>query len=188
MASLLSYRLTKRCGDYTLGWDEIRCGWFAVERDAERNEWKEVDPDLKQLGRGLAVEYTDPPDGTVKTIANGYGHVVDFVPCELGPEPGFLQWTPSGTRSRRRRTKGELEAERRMPNKMRLPDPATLAHTYIPSALSFSPTFPTSEEDQGSVKSRTQNACGLILRPTLTHTYQAHQLFHPPSQHSHHHR
>ncbi|CAH9078272.1 unnamed protein product [Cuscuta epithymum] len=131
--------LPKMCGDYTLGWDEIRCGWFAVERDAERNEWKEVDPDLKQLGRGLADEYTDPPKGTVKTIANGYGHVVDFVPCETEQEPRFLLLRPPGTCSRQRRTKRELEAERRMPVKQ-VPDYAAYAHTYIPSAPAFSPT------------------------------------------------
>ncbi|CAH9123060.1 unnamed protein product [Cuscuta epithymum] len=66
---------------YTLAWDEITSTWAHVERrSAQGDKWKEVDPDLKQLGRALADQFPDPPEDTVKTFINGYGHVLDFVP------------------------------------------------------------------------------------------------------------
>ncbi|CAH9112806.1 unnamed protein product [Cuscuta europaea] len=46
---------------YTYGWDFITSTWDCIERQAHLDEWKEVDPDLKQLGRVLADQFLDPP-------------------------------------------------------------------------------------------------------------------------------
>ncbi|CAH9123061.1 unnamed protein product [Cuscuta epithymum] len=119
---------------YTLAWDEITSTWAHVERrSAQGDKWKEVDPDLKQLGRALADQFPDPPEDTVKTFINGYGHVLDFVPAKspIEPEPWCLGWAPPGTRSRPRMTKKNLEAERTRPNKMGVPDPAAYANKYF---------------------------------------------------------
>ncbi|CAH9123062.1 unnamed protein product [Cuscuta epithymum] len=128
----------------TYGWDFSTSTWGCIERQAHLDEWKEVDPDLKQLGRVLADQFPDPPKDTVKTMADGYGDVVDFVRCEPPEDerdPDFVRLAPPGTRGRRRLTKRFLEADRRRPKKG-VPDYGPYGN-YIPKAPTFSPFQPT---------------------------------------------
>ncbi|CAH9091713.1 unnamed protein product [Cuscuta europaea] len=128
--------------NYTYGWDFITSTWDCIERQAHLDEWKEVDPDLKQLGRVLSDQFPDPPKDTVKTMTNGYALVVDFVRCEppVEPDPIFLGLAPPGTRGRRRLTKRFLEADRRRLKKG-VPNYGPYGN-YIPKAPAFSPTQP----------------------------------------------
>ncbi|CAH9123063.1 unnamed protein product [Cuscuta epithymum] len=122
------------------GWDFIRSTWEWKERQAHLDEWKEVDPDLKQLGRVLADQFPDPPEKTVKTMTNGYAHVVDFVRCEppVERDPIYLGLAPPGTCGRRRLTTRFLEEWPKQGV------PAHVSYDYTPKTPpAFSPTQPT---------------------------------------------